>query len=280
MAVRLANADIKSVSHNSIEQVAYLENVNFDINFDMIEGSSIANPGQNPCVTKQEAMFGVSLFSNSVVACRLSNLDLSAISIGGVNVYAYMTDLNFTGQFTLKDASGVADRWKVHQVVKKHYTADLDLLIPAASNGIKTIADLFVGSLANIEVVLTFTLTVSTGNVVVTIPTKLEKWSHSGSDADLQKVKISVVGSAPGIGSTYPTSPTGTTSILENAFNSPNGPLGVPYPVVLDMGNANGVKYSGSFVYKSFGFGVNNGQLVSAKYEFANAGAITLAVGT
>lgn len=269
-----ATGDISVFSHNANSLLAYIENVSYETNINTEDGSTIAGLGENACPTKQESWIRTGLFSDSAFGCRVSNLDVSLVQFGSFAEQAIVRGGSFNGTFTQQETSGVADRWKYPQNTKKNYTASLDLVIPTTSNDILSIVQLAHGADATTLDDLLGDLSITINSVTTKVKMRIVKVEHQFEKAGLQHVRLDFSGASPTPGTAYPETPTGSTTLLEKAFNDFN----TPYAIILNgsaVGTGQSVKYTGNYIVRSFGFSFQDGQLIVAEYEFCSVGAVT-----
>jgi hypothetical protein len=77
-------------------------------------------------------------------------------------------------------------------------------------------------------------------------------------------------------GANNPTAPTGTTSLLEKAFNAP----GTALAIVATSRATNGISYSGNFVIESARVAINQADAIMTQYRFRSSGAVTATATT
>lgn len=272
---RFTNVDIAVFDINSGDFLEFMSGVTYATNFDTEDGAPINVLGNSPCPVKQGATLSTPLMSNSSTSCRVSNLDVSAITLDGQSIAPFVRGGSFNGTLGHEEGSGIGDRWKLPIVVSKDFSISLDLVVPTASNpiaGVGGFADSVHGNYADIvNTSMVFSITIN--GIAVTLPTLVSGFEQSSERGAIQRVNMELMGKAPWDTSAYPTAPTGTTSLLEKALNDPKTPLAIE----LDFGTGNNNNYSGNFVISGFNFGFNDSEIIKTQYDFASSGEITYA---
>lgn len=269
-ADKQVSGDLSVFTVGGSSQLAVLENVTYRTTVAKNEGRILKVVGGQAQAGRRSGrieMTNMSTISGSAPT-RVTAFELSAISLGGVDVIALINTLDFSGNMNLKDAAAAPEEWAWPQFMGKDYSARATLFIPATSG--QAFSAAVHGARSGLAVTLTFTI----NGVAITLPMLITEAVHKTNVDDHQMYEVALEGRAPDSGS-YPTAPTGTTSLLEKAFAAPGTALAF---VITTKASPDGVTYSGNMVYESFNFSIGqNGQLVKEQYTWAVRGTPTAA---
>lgn len=261
----MGTVSVFSVGGNSM--LAVYEDVSYDIEETQVEGSIIARPGETPQGVKLGAKIATNLMSTISAPDRVSHLNLSVATIGGVSYLGLIKSLKFSGSYTQKMRAGVGAWFKRPQNVKKAYSISVVLDCDDA------IASAFMIPMhsttsADRNMILSITL----NGIAITLPCRLQKATSGAKRDELQEISLELVGRSPDTGN-FPTAPTGTSTLLEKAFNDWKTALAFEY----DSAVAAGFTVSGSMIFSSFSFEIADEQLVSTSYAWDSYGTVTAA---
>lgn len=271
---RQVSGDMSVYSVGGVDLMDYFHDTSLEITADTVEGRSLAYLGRSARGVKKGGQIQTSLMSSSGNSCqsRVSNLNVTALAIDGTAYATMLRGGTFRGEYTIVEASAVGDFWKYPYGIAKDYTADVDLMLPlsATANAARTIA-VDVCSSDPEDLCMVFSVTIN--SVAYTLPMMITKMTHKWSDNDLAMFSVSLKGKGPDSDSGYPTAPTGTTTLLEKAFNDPFTALSytiTPYAAV-----GKGESYTGNCVFGGFSFSFNDASLIMLDYTFLTQGAVT-----
>lgn len=265
MALRDQVGDISIFSVNSVNLLADFQNVTMVLDENQAEGSAVSRAGMTPIGTKLSGTITTEILSMKTLPDRVTHLDLSAITIGGVSYLGDVRSIDFSGAFTQVQQAGAGEWWAKPQNVKKGYTATVELDVRS------THAAVFFALAASTtagdrNVVFSFTL----NSVPYTLPMRVKTCTLGAQRDDLQRITLVLEGRDPGSGN-YPTAPTGTVGLLAQAFNAPFAEMAFEF----ESKSVNGTNLVGNCVFQSFGFRIEDDALVSLNYVFSTYGAVT-----
>jgi hypothetical protein len=180
--------------------------------------------------TKSSARFTMPLKTIKSGATRVSHLDLSAAGLGGMDFRPEMESV------TIKIANPINPIPNPGELKRRYQcdpggTIDADLSLQVAdadSVALALLALIESDDPDDAAAVLSLTLNGS----AITVPGNLKRGGHNAQGR--QKVTVGFGGSNPG--GTYPTAPTGNTTLLERAINAPKTPLAFTYASHLTNG--------------------------------------------
>lgn len=268
MANKQMSYDLSVFTLGGSSQLAVIENVSYDVEFDKEDQSVIKQDARVTMVTKRGGTLQATELSRISDGISVCTLDLSAFSIDAVDYLAHLKSLRFNYEIETRNTDGVADKWRWPQYAgKRQFTAEAELFIPISA-GVMFGVEAHHATLSQMDMVLDLTL----NSAQIALPMVGHKFSHMLNNGEEALYKVSLEGKRPdNLATAYPTAPTGTTTLLEKFFNAPNTPLaGVLTPHATDGG-----AYAGNLQLKSCGFSFDDGKLVKTEYTFLTQGAWT-----
>ncbi|MBS1711404.1 MAG: hypothetical protein JSS71_06740 [Armatimonadetes bacterium] len=220
--------------------------------------------GKSNRAVKQSVAIEGALTSTKTGGQKVTHLDVSLLQVAGFDYRSVTEKCRFEGRITHEDGSGIGDEWAVPVAVQKDYKAQVELSVdPSAGAGLVSTA---LGSLAGKPIGFAVTI----NGVTVAVPMALAKFEHRIQPGSRQIWVVDLTGSAL-VGFSYPTSPTGSGTLLEHCFNSP----GIALPIAVLAGSGQ-PQVSGDFLVSRFGFQVTNAGAVESAYSFASTGEVAL----
>ena len=264
-----ARTTIVDVSAFSLEGTSYLtswKGASLAFQVETADGKPISRRGGSAQATKRSATLSVDLMSTVSGATKVNNLDLSEVLLGALDVTDDVRSLGLSVEVVHAEGSGVGDGWKYPNAVGLNLSATMTLAVRSTAIAVP---DLLTGSVADLDVVLDFTL----NGANLEIPMLITGMTHQFSENEIQTWELTLEGKSPDSGN-FPTVPTGSTSLLEKAINAP----GTPLTLVLTDKATTGTTYGGEFIFTSASFTVEDNSLVPISYEFASQGPVTGAV--
>lgn len=265
MALRDQIGDISIFSVNSVNLLADINNVTFTIDENQADGSAVARAGMTMVGTKLSGTIATEILSTTSSPDRVTHLNLTVFTIGGVDYLGEVRSIDFQGTFTQVQQAGAGEWFTKPQNVKKDYSATVEIDVTS------TYAEDFMTLMASTtgtdrNVVLSLTVNA----VAYTLPMRLKTVALGAQRDDLQRLTLTLTGHDPG-SSNYPTAPTGTVGLLAQAFNAPFAEMAFEF----ESKAANGVNLAGNCVFQSFGFRIEDDALVTTNYTFSTYGAVT-----
>lgn len=281
MANVQGSGDLSVFTIDATSMLALIKNVSYQAQIDKGEVGSIKRPG----IRRQSVKKGITITTAMMSAMSgdaglmASNLAISAFSVGGVSYAGYLRGGSFRGSFTTREVSAVGDAYKWPQHFGKDYTAEVTLVITLTGdpNPMRNLsagvhdADVLDQDLINVV----FTITIDA--LTVTVPMQISSMKIDFNERQEMVCTLSLEGNDPGGSSDFPTAPTGTTTLLEKAFNLYNTALAF---VLTTASGANGVAYAGNMIITDFGFNFNDAEITMIDYTFMSRGNFTATNGS
>lgn len=266
MSVHVWDGKLNTFSVGGAAQLEYLENATLSEESQTVNGASVLYGGELVQETKARARLDCSLFSDLSTGIRISHLDLSAASLGAVNLLSphimASLDFNIKMNHVMKAATGL--KWEHPQVSGRVFAASLELDIDDASTPDLLLA-MFSSTYADRNKTLTFVL----NGVSVSMPMRIIGSTQPIEQAGKQKYTM-VLGDASGRSGTTVT-PSGSTTLLEKAINA--------YKTVVAFAFQGASTYniavSGNMVWDALGLKIEDGLLVPSRMSFLGQGTIT-----
>lgn len=252
----------------------YIHNVSYTATVDTVEGRSIAYLGRSARAVKKGAQIRTGVMSSSGNTCqnRVTNLNVSAITIDAVSYATMLRGGRFSGEFTVAEASAVGDLWHYPYITAKDYTVECELMIPlSATANAERLISLDVHSTDPEDLCMVFSITIN--SIAYTLPMMVTSWELTFNDNDIVIAKVTLKGKGPDSDTGYPTAPTGTTSLLEKAFNDPLTALAFTFTP--NPSTTYGIQYTGNVIFGGFSFSFNDAQIIDIDYTFLSQGTVT-----
>lgn len=264
--------DISVFTAGGTAILATASNVVAQVPVDLVEGRGVAYRGKNPQAVKQEVIISTTQYSNIDSCTRVANVDISLFEIGTVDFLTHLRGGSFRGSHQMEEIGGIANFWKYNMPTVPDYQADFLLNVPNSltNNAVQDIMGTFFNATIATAIAarnLAWELTIN--SVAMAVPMICQNATWQGEDGRQQLVKFDMQGKD--CNATYPTTPTGTTSILEKAFVAP----GTPITIAFTPKSANSGAFSGEFVFDTFGFSYQDASLIATDYSWRSHGPVT-----
>lgn len=262
MSARATQLDVTVLTIGGVDYKNQAQNFTLTKSVATAEGQAIVRKFANPQAVKSSWTVQGNFVITKIAPARVTNLDLTAVSILGSSQVAAVESLtlNVNATHAMGDACQDGHAWPVY--VGSSIEGSATLKVPAASVPLMAALD----APGNASGVFTFTLN---GNTVE-LPVLITSLAHAASNGQVQTVEVSFVGQDPLVGD-MPTTPTGTTTIVEKILNAPETPL----PIAWTTKASGGVAYTGNALIQSYSLQINNGAVVTENMTWAGVGAIT-----
>ncbi len=275
--------DLQAFSIGGNSLLTVIKNVQYKWTLDKADTSTISRTGRRRQTVNKGGTITTGAMSTlaSDSGMVASSLSISAFTLDGVSYLAYLRGGSVRGSFETRMVQGAADAPKWPQNFGKDYEWSIDLLIPAAADVQTANAAINLGPRLHDTDVLDQDLTrvvlsITIDGVATTMECEIDEFDHIINEKQEQEIKLRLTGNDPGTGN-YPTAPTGSTSLLEKAFNASDTALAF---VLTTSTAADGETYSGNAIITDFGFSFNGGEIIIIDYTFSTRGAVTAATAT
>lgn len=275
---RQVTGDISVFSVNSGALIASARNVNVQCPADLVEGRGIAYKGENPQAVGQEVIIETTQMSNIDSCTRVANVDVSAFTLnqnggGATDFLTYLQGGNLNFSWPLEDIGGVANYWKYNMpMFPLGVTGQVRLLLPNSDsvNAVRT----FLGGIMHATIATAIlnrnvALSVTINGVAFAVPMIIQNASWAGEDSRPQIVTLDLKGKD--CNATFPTTPSGTTTLLEKSLNAATTPLAFSFTPK----SANSTNFAGELVPASFGFAFEKRQIIATDYKWHSHGVVT-----
>lgn len=268
---RVYSGDLAVHTIASVDLLAVVKNASFAGEIENVDGSPMPIAGMSAQAVGWGGRLETGVMSTLSTPTRVSHLDISAMTVDGTAYRTMLRGGSFEGSFTVQEGRAAGDKWRVPIVTKKDYSVRAEIMIPRSgtANPLRTILGDLLGATAA-DLAMAFSITIN--SVAVTLPMLLVNATVKGAVGDLTIVEIELKGRAPDSGS-YPTAPTGTTSLLEKALNDAGTAVAFSFTPHNDAGE--GANIAGNAVFGGFGFDFNGGDLINHRYTLLTTGAVT-----
>lgn len=235
------------------------------------EGATATSKSGVPETVKKSATIDCVIIDNVGGARRLTNLEVSAFTVGGTAYVASLVSGTINiGYVQDSDVSGEADLWSYAQNIRLG-DVSIDATLKVEGGGAPTLSVLAASSTLADTVV---DVTVTINAISVTMPMRISRVSHSIQRDGVQEMQVTLKLRDDG-DTNIPNAPTGTTSLMEKAFNAYKTALAC---VVTTDAVGQGITYSGNFIFNSFSVQFENSAIIKYNMQFINQGTVTVAV--
>lgn len=258
------NVDIED-DGTFVDYLGLIQNVTLSGDVDTVDTAPITRAYDRQQGVKKSWSVSAPVMSVKTGSTKVTNLDLSAISLFGTSYASNLKEGSFTIAWNLADATGAADLWRYNQPTgTKTLTFEGRILVPA-TGGQDIQTKMFANNVTDIEGTVTFTI----NGVTVTAAMVLKRFNQVFSRGDLQEFDVTFEASSPDSG-TYPAAPTGTTTLLERALNTVGR-----HRLQLTSHASEGIAYAGNAVLRQARIVIPQAGLLNVEYEWAGQGALT-----
>jgi hypothetical protein len=274
MALKQQAADIGTLSIASISLLADFENVTWTVDETQVDGSSMVSLGKSMNGTKLAGTLDVSVLSTLSTPDRVSHLNMTVLTVGGTNYLTDVQSFKLTGTPNQVKQPSAGSWWQTVQNTKMDFAVTLDIAIPVGSNYAH---DLMTKMSSTTGIDRNVVLSVTINSVAQTIAMRMKSGSLKAERDGLQMFTLNLVGHAP-LSGTYPTAPTGTTSLLEKAYNSWASELAFTFSS--NATAARGAVFTGNCIIGTWSIDVADEGLVKTAYQFHTTGTVTEAASS
>lgn len=259
--------DISVFSVASGDLLGSISNISYDIQADSDEGGAIAVIGESPQFTGTKIEIATTAMSNTASG-RVTDLDVSAFSIGGVSSRPKLKTFSLKGAYTQQETSARGDKFHAPQVTNKSYSGSAELYV--LDDAAPMLVETLLGSTTTVN---NSTISITINGVTITLPILITGHKWSVEYGGLQMLSLQFSGRALLDGNPYPTAPTGTSTLLEKALNAPTTALAYE----IKTRATNGVDITGNMVWNSFEINVPERGVVKTSYSWSGTGTPTVA---
>jgi hypothetical protein len=271
MGSRQLPGDISLVTIAGVDQTVELANITYSGDIDLQEASPIGRPHASSHPVKQGLTISTGLYTTISAPTRVTNLNVTGFTVDAVALITMLRGGTFSANYTLQEGSAVNDLFKWPVVTKTDFTLDGKLIIPTAALGTDNVSHVISPAWASTTIGdknMIFSMIIN--GVTIALPMVIQSFTHAFTQADLVAYDITMKGQDPYTG-TYPTTPTGTTTLLEKGLNDP----GTAIAFALTSHASEGVAYSGNAVYSGMSFSFDDGTVITNDFTFVSQGAVT-----
>lgn len=215
--------------------------------------------------TKKEWKVTTGLMQNNGLATkRIDHLSVSVFSLDAADMLGQFSSgkISMTATVVTKPEAGAV--WKTKQVTGKKLMFDGEFTVPTgAASALLTM--LKSGTIADHSVAAVMTI----DGVTYEFPGVYTNLSLKAEREGLYVVSATLEGESPDTGA-FPTTPTGTTSLIEKALNSR-----AAVAVALTTQTTNGNAFSGNAVISGLDINVSDEDIIKYSMTFEGTGALS-----
>lgn len=258
MAGRATHDDVSAISADATSYITDMIEGTVTFDHQVFDGTVIGDTNEKECAVKKIATIDA-VFSSDTGSCKVSGLNMTAMTIDSVDVLNYLQSLtvNITNKF--RDVDGVSDEWLYRQFLIQGITMSASLLVDTnAADEDGLILDAASSTLSNLNMTVAFTINSVAFSIPMYVKTAQHKWSRG--EVQMWDFTFGPRGA--------PTSPSGTSGLLAKALNAP----GTAQAWILTSKTVGGLEYAGNFLPESISFSVNKQEAILTSYRLVNDG--------
>jgi hypothetical protein len=270
MAQHTGDISIFSIASNSV--LAAYDNVTLTTTNTTGNTASVGARGQRSSILKSMATIDVNLRGTSTTTSdATTHLDLTSLAFGAYT-FTCFSSVSLNISYATAVVPCVGERYKMEDNTKLILNAEIraQAVTGMAEAFMVPFSDAAALSTSNANLGLVY------NGVTYTIAMMLQEVSLVGERDGIQELSIKLEGRAPDSGA-FPAAPTGTTALLDKAFNAYNTAVAIAFQSVASTA---GINASGNFKFQSVSFELADEQIVPVSYSFRSYGAVTIAQGT
>ncbi len=256
----------------SASQLEFFESANITISPVFVNAAPAARFGQNKNKTKLGGKISVGLWSDAATDQRVSHLQLSAATLGSLNLLSpeIIFSIHLGIRNTIKMQPGAGQLWSYATVMDGEFEGSVKL---GMDNSVlpQPVIDSFSSTYADGNKVLAFTI----GGTNVSVPFHQGELGLPIEKGGFTEYNLALVDRSARAGVTI--LPTGTTSLFQKSINDPKTAIGFAFQA---YAGATSPKITGNMVFESVDLDIIDGELVPIKYNFATSGVVSGVPGT
>jgi hypothetical protein len=247
-------------------QLEFVRDAEISIPETQAEGAPASRFGGNTQGLKRGAMISGTLMSDSSTDIRVSHLNVSAGTLGAVNLLSpnILNSLTLGINMTHQPKAGVGQLWQTLVVADGLFDASLTLDFDGTAAP-ALLVDMFSGTYANLNKVLDFTV----GGVQIQIPFRMREASIPVGKGEKQTYTLGLSDRSARSGVTV--LPSGTSSLLEKAINQPKSSIAFAF----QGAGASNISISGNMVWQRYQLQIQDSGLVLATASWLSFGTVT-----
>jgi hypothetical protein len=248
--------------------VCALENATWTANKATGDVRGLCRPGALNQRLSRTGTISAKAFGNSTSGFANTDVDLTALSIGGQTVLPQTYSLSISGAFDKAALPSIGTSGTAMGVTGQNYNGSVEMQIDDNDIVQALVIASEVADETQAQVVFTMTL----NGTVITFPVMLNGNTHAFTQAQYQRITIPFVSQAPARGTAFPTSPSGnlpgSPGLLDYALLSPRTNLSFDF-----ISKAtHGVRRQGFITWTSFTIGVSDGAITDFTYNWDTYG--------
>lgn len=291
-STHLISVDANVFSLGGSSYLDYLQNYTLEVPNELARGNPIQQIQYQGQVVAKGWSLSPPLMSSTGGSAdtntKVASTGLSAFTLTNPNVNSgssrnYLNALRSASirlSTTTREGKGAGDVWKWPVITGKRVDIELEIMLPGTSGS----TDELMTDLANQALTTSdsldghlWTPSFTLNGVTITAACVMENFQHIYEDEGLQVYRVQLAGRAPDNEATdFPAAPTGTTTLLEVAFN-------VRTSIAVSTrnrstGNSNSFAAAGNAIITSANVVIPQSGLVTTTYELQGQGALAATI--
>lgn len=260
------DAEIGSLLIGGLDLTCSLDSVMWSVDNTNVNVGGPCREGDLNQRTNRQGTLSGSFFGGSSTGFVTNYMDLTGITVGGLNIKPNLYTLTINGAFGKQRlpgwVSGVAEG-----VLKKNYSGSLEMQLDDTDLVQQIVVAAENDDVSDAQVALLFTLL----GTAINIPVQLDGSNGGIRTGEYQKVTVPFLSQAPTRGTAFPTTPTalpGTPGLLDWALLAPR----VNRAFTFTSRETHGLQRTGFLTFDSFAFSLTDGEITRFDYVFKTYG--------
>jgi len=247
-------------------QLEFVRDAEITVNDAQVEGAPASRFGGNTQGVKRAATISGTLMTDSSTDIRVSHLNVSAATLGAVNLLSpnVLNSLTLGINMTHQMKAGVGQLWQTPVVSDGSFDTSLTLDFDGTAVP-QLLVDMFSATYANLNKTLDFTV----NGVQIQIPFRMREASIPVGKGEKQIYTLGLADRSARSGVTV--LPSGTTSLLEKALNQPKTAIAFAFQGASTFN----ISMSGNMVWSRYQLQIQDSGLVLASASWLSYGTVT-----
>ncbi|ARU41527.1 hypothetical protein CCB80_10420 [Armatimonadetes bacterium Uphvl-Ar1] len=131
---RLTGVDVSVFDVGGVSVLADLRQAEVVSSTQFADVTPVILAGESRAAVKQSVRITNGLMSSKPGGAKVTHLDISALSVAGLDYRTVAEQGVFEGRMEIDDGSGIGDEWEWPVVVRKDYRARLELMVDSAGS--------------------------------------------------------------------------------------------------------------------------------------------------
>lgn len=248
--------------------VCSLENATWTASKANSDVRGLCRPGALNQRTSRTGTLAVKAFGNSTSGFVNTDVDLTALTLGGQTVVPQLYTLTIGGTFDKAALPAIGVSGTAMGVTGQNYNGSVEVQIDDTD----IVQALIIASEGDDNAAAQVNLSLVLNGVTIAFPVQLDGNTHAFNQGQYQRITLPFVSQAPARGTAFPTSPSGSLpgspGLLDYALLSPRTNLSFDFISKL----THGVRRQGFLTWDGFSITVADGAITDFSYNWSTYG--------